>query len=320
MVAVDPRAHRLAARPQPRRGEHGGWRRLRAGRPPRAAAGASSTATSGCSRSTSSGSGRWSRSCSRARCCSPTCSATSSTATASSTRSPTAGPPSSSARPAGTQLVLNADDPLVADLGRKTRGAVLRRRGRQRRPHRAPARLGLQALPQLRRTPTSTTPPTWATSATTTARNCGNRRPEPGGGGRVGPAARHPLGRLHAAHARRLDARRAAAPRALQRLQRARRRRAVPRARRRAADDRGRPRRRRARLRPRRDDRPRRPRDLDPAGQEPGGRERGPAHARARGRRARPLRRPQRPHRRRPRRLVGVGRRLGDGRAARARA
>ena len=43
----------------------------------------------------------------------------------------------------------------------------------------------------------------------------------------------------------------------------------------------------------------------------PAGRERGAAHARARGRRARPARRAQRPHRRRPRRQLGLGRRLG---------
>ena len=91
----------------------------------------------------------------------------------------------------------------------------------------------------------------------------------------------------------------------------------MPVARRRAADHRRRARRGRARLRARGDDRARRPPDLDPAGQEPGGRQRGPAHARARGRRARPVRRAQRPHRRRPRRLVGVGRRLGDARPAR---
>ena len=193
---------------------------------------------------------------------------------------------------------------------------VLRRRGPQRRPHRAPARLGLQALPQLRARlrlrgrlhgpprrlplPELRQPPPRA----------GRRR-------RVGAAARHPLRRLHAAHAPGLDPRRAAAARALQRLQRARRRRPLPVAGRRAADHRGRARRRRPRLRARGDDRARRAPDLDPAGQEPGRRQRGPAHAGARGRRARPVRRPQRPHRRRPRRLVGVGRRLGDARPSR---
>ena len=55
-------------------------------------------------------------------------------------------------------------------------------------------------------------------------------------------------------------------------------------ARRRARRRRRRPGGRRARVRPRRDARPRRPPDLDPAGQEPGRRQRGAAHARARGR------------------------------------
>ena len=63
---------------------------------------------------------------------------------------------------------------------------------------------------------------------------------------------------------------------------------------------------RRARVRPRRDARPRPP-DVDPAGQEPGRRQRGAAHARAGGQGARPARRAQRPHRRRPRRLAGSG-------------
>ncbi len=56
--------------------------------------------------------------------CSATCSATSSTATASSRRSPTAGPPSSTRCPPTTQLVLNADDPLIADLGRDRAGVT----------------------------------------------------------------------------------------------------------------------------------------------------------------------------------------------------
>ena len=52
------------------------------------------------------------------RRCSATCSAISSTATASSRRSPTAGRPWSPACPPTARLVLNADDPLIADLGR----------------------------------------------------------------------------------------------------------------------------------------------------------------------------------------------------------
>ena len=75
---------------------------------------------------------------------------------------------------------------------------------------------------------------------------------------------------------------------------------------------------RRPGVRARGDDRPRRAPDLDPARQEPRRRQRGPAHAHARGPRPRRLRRAQRPHRRRPRRLLGLGRRLGGARPARA--
>ena len=79
-----------------------------------------------------------------------------------------------------------------------------------------------------------------------------------------------------------------------------------------------RPARRLPRLRPRRDAARRRARAVDPAGQEPGRRQRGPAHARARARRARPARRAQRQHRRRPRRQLGLGRRLRGPRPPRA--
>ena len=68
---------------------------------------------------------------------------------------------------------------------------------------------------------------------------------------------------------------------------------------------------RRARVRPGRDARPRRPADLDPARQEPGGANEVLRTLGLEGERARPARRAQRPHRRRPRRLMGVGRRLG---------
>ena len=57
---------------------------------------------------------------------------------------------------------------------------------------------------------------------------------------------------------------------------------------------------------------------LDPAGQEPGRRERGAAHAHARGRRARPLARAQRQDRRRPRRVLDLGCRLRAARRPRA--
>ena len=103
--------------------------------------------------------------------------------------------------PAETALVLNADDPLVADLGRAPRGALLRRERRRAGAARAPARLGLQALPRLRarlrlrgRVPGPSRP----------LRVPELRRPpaaarDLGLGGR---AARHPLGRLHAHGAR----------------------------------------------------------------------------------------------------------------------
>ena len=232
---------------------------------------------------------RWSRSSSRARCCSATCSATSSTATASWRRSPTAGPPSWPRARAGTALVLNADDPLVADLGRHAP---------------TPSYFGVEddalALPELQHASDSKhcrrCGHAYVYEAVYLAHlghyhcpNCGSAPP----GARPWPPTDVELRgirsrRVHAAHARRARARRAAAARPLQRLQRARRRRAVPRARRRARRRRRRPGGGRARVRPRRDARPRRPPDLDPAGQEPGRRQRGAAHARARGRRARP--------------------------------
>ena len=71
----------------------------------------------------------------------------------------------------------------------------------------------------------------------------------------------------------------------------------------------------RRRVRPRGDDPDRRQAAVDPAHQESRRRERGPAHADPRGRRPRPLDRPQRQHRRRPRHLLDLGRRLrGPGR------
>ena len=63
-------------------------------------------------------------------------------------------------------------------------------------------------------------------------------------------------------------------------------------------------------VRPRGDRADRGPGARDPAREEPGGRQRGAADARAGPGRARRLRRAQRPHRRRPRRLVDLGCRL----------
>ena len=106
----------VAARPQPRRREHGRRHRDDAARRGRARRSAS-PGGSACSRSTSCGWRTSRASCTHARSCSATCFATSSIATASSRRSPTAG---ASCSPRSDALaVLNADDPLIADLGRE---------------------------------------------------------------------------------------------------------------------------------------------------------------------------------------------------------
>ena len=104
------------------------------------------------------------------------------------------------ALPADAQLALNADDPLIADLGREPRrGDLLRGRGPVHGQRRDAARLGLQALPPLRRglrlrrrlprpprpLPLSRLRP---------------RAPGAGGGRRASDAARHPIGELHARH------------------------------------------------------------------------------------------------------------------------
>ena len=253
---LDPRAHRRPARPQPRGREHGGRDRERAGQ--RLAQGRARA-----DRRLRPLRGRRvlarrrsSRSSSRARCCSATSSATSSTATASWRRSPTAG--RVIARSSRDGLVLNADDPLVADLGRHAPD---------------PAYFGvdddslalpelqhasrLQALPPLRprlhlrgglpRPPRPLPLPELRPGAPAADGRRHRRR-----------AARHPQRRVHAAR----PARRAPAPRPLQRLQRARRGRADAQPRRRARRRRRRPAGRRARVRPRRDARPRRPADV----------------------------------------------------------
>ncbi len=222
------------------------------------------------------------------------------------------------ARRAGrSQLVLNADDPLVADLGRGGDALYFGVEDPSLALPGAPARQRLQALPPLRarlrlrrrlpRPPRQVPLPQLRPDAARAPGGRPRRR-----------AARDPQRLVHADHPGRRAPRRAAAARALQRLQRARRRGAVPDAAGAREGDRELARPRRARVRPRRDDRPRRAPDLDPARQEPRGGQRGPAHAHAGGRAARRLRGAQRPHGRRPRRLVGVGRRLGGAGAARA--
>ena len=190
-------------------------------------------------------------------------------------------------RPA-TALVLNADDPLVADLGRDREARLLRRRrttrwrcpssSTRRTPSTAAAaarayvydaaylaHLGRYALPELRRAPPR-------------RRRCA--RPTSS----CAASARRAFTLAHAG-GRAPD--RAPAPRPLQRLQRARRRRAVPArsacrsttsaaglaavapafGRAETIELAGRP-------------------TVDPARQEPGRRQRGAAHARARGRRS----------------------------------
>ena len=149
-------------------------------------------------------------------------------------------------------LVLNADDPLVADLGREHEPlyfgvdddtlayAELQHAADSKHCRRCGhpyayeaiylAHLGRYSLPALRRA---------AARA--------------GGGGARGGAARHPLRGVHARDAGRQRPDRAAAARPLQRLQRARRGRAGPDPRRPAVRRRRRARGRGARLRPRRD-------------------------------------------------------------------
>ena len=199
--------------------------------------------------------------------------------------------------------------------GRERERALLRRRGRRARAARAPARVRLQALPPLRRTPTSTRPPT--------SRHLGRyalpelrRAPRPSpqvarhatsscaASARPPSRSRTPDGRARGSSCRcpasTTSTTRSAPPRCACALGVAARRR------------RRRPGGRRARLRPRRD------------ASTLGGRPtsillvKNPAGANEvlrtlalEGARARPVRRAQRPHRRRPRRLVGVGRRLG---------
>ena len=307
MVAAILERDRHAPGPQPRRA-----RTWPAASPRRCSTRGGRPASSACSRSTSSGSARVAEQLGRARCCWPTCSATSSTATASSRRSPTAGHEVVATAAPAHALVLNADDPLVADLGRDLRRRpVLRRRGRRL------ALPGLQHAADSKHCRRCGAPYVYDAVLPRPPRplplpDCGTRR------------ARSPRSRprdvaLDGVRARRVHARTEAgerrvappAARPLQRLQRARRRRAGAQALGASLDDVvagleavapafGRAETHRAR----------RPRAHAPAHQEPGRRQRGAAHAAARAGRARPLRRAQRQDRRRPRRLLGVGRRL----------
>ena len=140
---------RRAARPQPRRGEHGG-RRRRALPAPRDAAGAIDGDLGLFEVDEFWLGPRRRRARARARCCSATSSATSSTATASSRRSPTAGPASSPRPPRRRARAQRRRPARRRPRPRPRRRPLLRRRRRLARAARAPARVGLQALPPLR--------------------------------------------------------------------------------------------------------------------------------------------------------------------------
>ena len=143
-------------------------------------AGREQRASSACSRSTRRGCRAWPRSSTRALSCWPTCSATSSTATASSSCSPTAGPRSSPRHDGRARFVLNADDPLVADLGReRERRHLLRRRGRLARRCPSSSTPPTPSTAATAGTPTSTTRSTSATSAATAARTAAASGPQP---------------------------------------------------------------------------------------------------------------------------------------------
>ncbi len=203
--------------------------------------------------------------------------------------------------------------PRPRPRGRPARGRpLLRDRGPLAGAAGAAARLRRQALPplrpslrlraRLRRPPRSLLLPQLRGRAA--AAGGGGDRDRAAGHGRLAVAGSNPV---------RGDRAGTAPSRSLQRLQRARgdRRRTPPRGR--AGSHRRCPRRDTRRLRPGRDDPGRRRPGLDPADQEPGRRQRGAADADAGGPRRRPdrpLDRAQRPHCRRPRRLLDLGRRL----------
>ena len=186
----------------------------------------------------------------------------------------------------------------------------------------AAARVGLQALPPLRAPPTSTRPSTSATSAATAARTAARAGPTP----RCGATDVELRGiRSRRVHARtRADGRPRASscrcPASTTSTTRSAPRRCACALGRAARRRRRRPGRGRARVRPRRDDRARRPaRRRSCCVKNPAGANEVLRTLALEGTRARRPRRAQRPHRRRPRRLVGVGRRLGADRPARAR-
>ena len=145
----------------------------------RAADGAGRRAARACSRSTSSRCPRSLAARGRARCCSRTCSATSSTATASWSWWPSAGARMVGGLPPETLLVLGRRRP-----GRSARSATAARTCIRVRPRRSGGGARRRSrTPPTPRTACAAAPPTptrrstSATSATTAARNCGHARP-----------------------------------------------------------------------------------------------------------------------------------------------
>ena len=143
-------------------------------------------------------------------------------------RSPTTGRRWSTTRAGRSGFVLNADDPLIADLGRDRELApapgrhLLRDRGPARRRCPSSSTPTTPSTAAAAATPTPTSAPSSATSATTSCPNCGADRPAPDVAateielrGMRGSRSRSrtPEGEARA---------RAAPPRPLQRLQRAR--------------------------------------------------------------------------------------------------
>ncbi len=208
-----------------------------------------------------------------------------------------------------TALALNADDPLIADLGRE-RGEV--------------SYFGVQdpgvATAEMQHASDSKHCRRCGTAYVYDAvylghlgryrcPHCGRARPEPD----VAAESIELRGTrgcpVHAAHAAGQHDHHPPPPRALQRVQRTGRGHAVSAAGDRHGDDRRRPGDGERRLRPGRADPGGRRRALAAADQEPRRRQRGGPHARAGTGRDRRARRAQRSHRRRPRRLLDLGRR-----------
>ena len=242
------------------------------------------------SRSTRPGSAAWCPSSSRTPWCSATCSATSSTATASWRCWPTTGPGSSPSGAAGrTSFVLNADDPLVADLGRdgdgRQRGSASSYFGVEDRSHALPALEHAFDAKHCRRCGAAVQLRGRLPRAPRRLRLPELRQPR-ARARRWPPRASSCTGMSRLAASSIADARRRARavpppPRPLQRLQRARRDRLLPRARAsRPRPDRSAGSSPSARgVRARRDASSRRPRAVDPADQEPRRGERGLPHA-----------------------------------------